>query len=1019
MKPGSFEYIEKKLREISKSETEKGRNFAELYKFFFENYPFYKNLFKKIYHWEDWPKRWGRDKGIDLIAITKNNKCWAIQAKGYEKKYNPTKHDLDKFLSESNRKIIQNRIFISTSSSLGANAKEVVEGQEKPTSIILRDTLLSVNFNWPLSLKQKKIKKINYNLYPYQAKIVNESISKLKKINDGKLIMACGTGKTFVSLRIDEMMNNKSTLFIVPTLSLIQQQIKEWSEKAKKPFDALIICSKNDVMGSKDERTIDPNQILLPPTENPKDVINFLKKRTFNRKVIFSTYHSLDKVQIALKKIRYNFDFTIFDEAHHTAGSKNNFSLGLNRKNIKTKKRMFMTATPLIINERRVNYYKKNGFEIISMDHKEYGQILSKYDFSDAMRDKTLARYEVLCVGTSDREIKELANKGTKIYSKKTGETDYRYLGGQVGLLDSINKYKMKRIITFHSRIKSASNFVNSDKKESIQNAMNFYSSNKKPNLICDHVSSEVNMSDRLRILKNLKEVNKISKSSTGIVSNCFCLGEGVDVPALNCVALIDPKNSPIEITQIVGRAIRKPRKEKKDVGYVFLPIHLQDQDKDKDVDEIAGFKNTIRVLRALRSHDKDLSNAIDELTHLKIDQPSEAKRIFDQKFKLILPKGFSEKNFINNIKSRLIEITADNWEAKYIQLKKYFDKHGNTDVPVDWPPNPSLYNWCETQRSVYRQNKISDYRINKLKDLNFRLETDPKPSWEEMYQLLIEYKKINNSTNIPTKPINDKIEEKNRKFYQDNHRLDIWSKTQRQNKEKGILSLSREKKLNKINFSWILNRFVNDFKQIQALENYVLKNKKFPATLTENRQLYAWISNLRARKKKKRIIPEEVLERLNKINFSWDGNEEKWNSNLEFLTNEWIKNNKSWSNLSNKVTRTCIQIRSSMKKGLKGINQQTRKKIKREFIDYKKRIKQLDKINFPHDPKEVFENEIIELMIKYKRKFGTLNIGKTNDEYEFSKKLVNYINNIKRTNFDYVSDRMKLKLKKIGFKYK
>ena len=80
---------------------------------------------------------------------------------------------------------------------------------------------------------------------------------------------------------------------------------------------------------------------------------------------------------------------------------------------------------------------------------------------------------------------------------------------------------------------------------------------------------------------------------------------------------------------------------------------------------------------------------------------------------------------------------------------------------------------------------------------------------------------------------------------------------------------------------------------------------------------MYAWISNLRARKKKKRIIPEEVLERLNKINFSWDGNEEKWNSNLEFLTNEWIKNNKSWSNLSNKVTRTCIQIRSSMKKGL------------------------------------------------------------------------------------------------------
>ena len=465
MKPGSFEYIEQKLRVESKSESEKGRNFAELYKIFFENYPLYKNLFKKLYHWEDWPKRWGKDKGIDLIGITKNNQCWAIQAKGYDKKYNPTKHDLDKFLSESNRKVINNRIFISTSSKLGSNAQEVVNGQEKPVTIILRDVLTTVNMLWPKSLNKKKPKKIHYSLYPYQQKIVDQSVNRLKKIDDGKLIMACGTGKTFVSLKIDEKMKNKSTLFIVPTLSLIQQQIKEWSEKSKYPFDTLIICSKNDVMGSKDENTLNIDQILLPPTEDPKKIINFLKQKSSNRKVVFSTYHSLDKVQIALKKIKFHFDFTIFDEAHHTAGPKNNFSLGLSRKNIKTKKRMFMTATPLIINERRISHYKKNGFDIISMDQHEYGSILSKYDFSDAMRNKTLARYEVLCVGTSDDEIKYLANRGTKIYSQKTGETDYRYLGAQIALLDSIKKYKMRRIISFHSRIKFASDFVNPEKK--------------------------------------------------------------------------------------------------------------------------------------------------------------------------------------------------------------------------------------------------------------------------------------------------------------------------------------------------------------------------------------------------------------------------------------------------------------------------------------------------------------------------------------------------------------------------
>ena len=1022
MNKGSFEFIENKIRNNFTSETDKGKKFSDLYKIFFENYPLYKRLFTKIWHWDDWPSKWGKDKGIDLIALTKNNEYWAIQAKGYQSHYKPTKHDIDKFLSESNRKQIQNRIFITTSSDLGSNAKEVIDGQEKPVQVILRDTLLTVKMEWPLSIDtNKKLKKINYKLHPFQKPIVNNVLKRFKSIDDGKLIMACGTGKTYVSLKIDEGLNNKKTLFLVPSLSLIQQQIKEWSEKSIKPFDSLIVCSRIDVLGKRDAQNIPLNQIILPPTEDPRIIRKFLNEKTVNRKVVFCTYHSLDKVIKSLKNSNLKFDFTIFDEAHHTAGAKNNFSLGLDRKKIKTRKRMFMTATPLIINERRVNYYKDNGFDVISMDQEAYGEILHKYDFAQAMKDKTLARYEVICVGTSEEDMKDLANKRTRFYSEKTGETDLRYLGSQVALIDSIQKFNLKRIISFHSRITSASDFIDVKKKTSLQNALNLIKSKKKPKIIFDHISSKISMGDRLRKLQNLKNIEENYPSYSGIITNCFCLGEGVDVPSLNCVALLDPRSSPIDITQIVGRAIRKPLGSKKDVGYVFVPIHLKNEDKENEVENISGFKNIIKVVRALRAHDDDLSNAIDELTDIRIDNPSISKKVFDKKFKIHLPIGFTGRDFINNIKSRLIDITADSWEANYIKLKKYFLKYKNSDIPVDWPENPSLYGWCERQRSVYRVKKISTYRINKLKELNFRLETLQKPSWEIMFNLLLEYNKKFKTTIVPRKPTTGISILDTEKFYPENNSLGMWVKAQRSLFKTGKLLKSRKDKLDKINFIFEDIKSLFDQKMLIELISYNKKYKDFsPPLKGRTKKLKGWIGNLRARYKKDiALISKDILKELESINFPFNAGNEKWNIILKLLKDEWIKNNKTWPLKTNKLQRICLQVRQSINYGLKGISRQNKgnKKIKKTWINYKERKKQLEEIKFPLDVKEAFFLEILDLMKKYKDKFKHLNIGKSNNDINFSKTLVNYVGNLKRTNNGYLTEGMKQRLKQIGFK--
>ena len=200
-KPGTFEYIEAKIRSDVEGPEDKsyGQQFEKLCKHFLLTSPGYKTVLKSVWLWNEWPDRW-RDKecGIDLVAKTYDGDYWAIQAKCYKHEYAITKKDVDKFLSWSNRTIFSYRLLIATTNKIDSDGRDTLERQEKPVGEFLRKDLLQAELVWPLNVEPKFKVLPPLKPLPHQTQAINKVISKFNNTSKGQLIMACGTGKTWI-----------------------------------------------------------------------------------------------------------------------------------------------------------------------------------------------------------------------------------------------------------------------------------------------------------------------------------------------------------------------------------------------------------------------------------------------------------------------------------------------------------------------------------------------------------------------------------------------------------------------------------------------------------------------------------------------------------------------------------------------------------------------------------------------------------------------------------------------------
>ena len=510
-----------------------GKQFEKFVKWFLMHDPEWKTQVDEVWLWDDWPGRWGPDKGIDLVFRHRDGEMWAVQAKCYATDYYVTKPDIDSFLTESGRKVISRRLLMASTDKIGENAREACAGQEKPVTRFMLSDFEKAEVEYPKDYKHlnKAKRKPKPKPYDYQKVAITDVVKGFKKADRGQLIMACGTGKTFATLWIKEKLNSKNTLVLLPSLNLLAQTLREWTSASKSQLEVLCVCSDKSVGKRKDDEVVQSlSDAPFPVHSDVKEIRKFLKGA--GDKVIFSTYQSSDLVADAQNSRGSSpFDLVIADEAHRCAISgkpDSPFATVLDAKKIKASKRLFTTATPRTYTTAVKKAAEERGVEVVGMDDEEaFGKPFHTLTFGEAIKrtPPLLTDYRVVIVGVDNEMIAEWI-KGRELVTPEAGEfiTDAETLAAQVGLLKAMKDYKLHRVISFHSRVKRAEEF-----SQGIHDAMKIIPKRKLPKgtLFSDCVSGAMSTSIRGDKLKKLKNT---ADDEINLLSNARCVNAGVKI---------------------------------------------------------------------------------------------------------------------------------------------------------------------------------------------------------------------------------------------------------------------------------------------------------------------------------------------------------------------------------------------------------------------------------------------------------------------------------------------------------
>ncbi|MBV2168571.1 MAG: DEAD/DEAH box helicase family protein [Bdellovibrio sp.] len=623
------------------NQRDKGTSFERLMKSYLELDPLYQDQFKKVYLWGEWPhKTTGQDYGIDLVAEGLDGEFTAIQCKFYAASYQVQKKDIDSFFNESGKtftvdgkkRSFARRIIISTSDNWSEPAEKSLQGQTIPVSRIHVRELEQSPIDWSkfsldkpekLSLKEKK------KLRPHQQEAIGKVIAGFKEGDRGKLIMACGTGKTFTALKLAEKVTKKEglILFLVPSISLLSQTLREWSAESETPFHAFAVCSDSKV--GKHSEDISKHDLSIPASTDATSLIKGLERVKKDKKmtVIFSTYQSIDVVSQAQKKGLPEFDLIICDEAHRTTGvtlvdkEESHFVKVHEQKFIKGKKRIYMTATPRIFGDAAKTKADEAGAELCSMDDVSlYGPEFHRLGFGKAVSEHLLTDYKVLVLAIDESIIDP---KFQKRFADENQEIQLEDIAKIIGCWNGLSKLfvgeeaevedrlPMKRAVAFARAIKDSKQIASV-----FQNVVQEYIK-KNPQLDnvlnCElaHVDGTFNVLDRNAKLDWLKE--EAPENTCRILTNARCLSEGVDVPALDAVLFLNPRDSMVDVVQSVGRIMRKA--EGKKYGYVILPIGIPaGVPPDEALKDNKKYKVVWQVLQALRAHDDRFDAEINKI---------------------------------------------------------------------------------------------------------------------------------------------------------------------------------------------------------------------------------------------------------------------------------------------------------------------------------------------------------------------------------------------------------------------
>jgi superfamily II DNA or RNA helicase len=771
------------------------------------------------------------------------------------------------------------------------------------------------------------------NRREYQVEALSKISDTLAKSDRAHVVMACGTGKTLIGLWAAEALKPKTVLVLLPSLTLLQQTLDEWSRHNNwgNDFTYLCVCSDPTVSArdANDPVRLEATDLEFRVDTSPDEVLRFIERDTPGVKVVFSTYQSSWVVSQGVRGLE-PLDVAIFDEAHKTTGPQGGlFAHSLKDENISIRKRLFFTATPRHYDIRHRD--KEGDFRIVSMDDEAiYGPRAYTLTFGSAARQGIICNYKVVISVVDGQEVNAFALKHgvTLVEGNLIGA---KWVANQIAVERAVEKTTAKRVITFHSRVSSAKEF-SSDGTHGITQFL--------PEFSVFHVNGEQKSSERKRHIRSFRDAHE------ALITNARCLTEGIDVPAVDMVAFIDPRHSRVDIAQATGRAMRKPPGSNKEVGYIVIPLYL-DRRSGETLEEAlkrSEFDDVANVLNAIQEQDEDLVQIIRELQEAKGRGEIFDPRRLSEKIEVLGP-SIELSALRSNIAAEILNTIGVTWDEWYGRLTLYKNREGHCSVPKQYktPDGYRLGQWVSVQRSL--QDRLSGGRKARLDALGFDW-TPHATDWEAGFDYLKCYYQRVGHCNVP------------QQHKENGYPLGNWISVQRIKKDK--LSPERRHRLEELGFIWDAREAAWEegfyhlklYKEREGHCNVPVRHKENGFALGQ------WVSVQRLSK----TLSQERQQRLDELGFVRGLHDAAWEKGFYHL--KLYKEREGHCNVPVRYKESGFAL------GQWVINQRARKDNLTE-----ERRRRLDDIGFVWDPFEQdFEEALAQLKL-YKDREGNCDV--------------------------------------------
>ena len=622
-----------RIREDSRDEAEKGRWFEQLFMRVALQEPEFE--IEEIWRWPDWPEREaltgldGRDIGIDLVARRTSGEWVAIQCKCYDDRHVLGKGGIDRFLGGSQQPVFRLRWIVATC-RWGPNAERAIQNAHPQITQVDFRQYLNVQ------VEEEDARRPVQEPWPLQSEAIEDAVTGLANHDRGRLIMACGTGKTFTVLRIAEEIveDGQRILFAAPTIALVSQARREWLRQTTRRLECMVVCSDPTAGGRNENEDIRISELECPVTTDPAEIAGALDGEGGTR-VVFCTYHSLGRVTEAQALHGAPaFDLAIADEAHRTTGAilgerrssvarKVDFQEFHDDARLQARKRLYMTATPRLYTERSRSKLAERGVEVVDMgDYNVYGPELHRLPFAKAVDHQMLSDYRVIVLGVSEGSVTEGLRRrleeidtSTKRSQAPTTNDMTRVLGVSLAV-NGVTEGKgleqpaqLPRTMAFANSIARSKWYAEALMESQVLRATTRrMQTGRAMKVAARHLDASASALRRNQELRALADADRDEECR--VVCNVKLFTEGVDVPSLDAVAFLDPRDSQVDVVQAVGRVMRKAPGKR--FGYIIIPVVVE---PGRDVAAALergteGYGTVGRVLRALQAHDGRLAES-------------------------------------------------------------------------------------------------------------------------------------------------------------------------------------------------------------------------------------------------------------------------------------------------------------------------------------------------------------------------------------------------------------------------